>query len=63
VKAHCLVQDNDAHWYVIPDSRRLEWFAWLEIDPDDERAWDAPEWAVSVNGAPNRVTFDAYDIG
>lgn len=52
-----LGQDNDCHWYVIPDARRDEWHTWLNIPDDDERSWDAPEWAKPVGGAPGWVTF------
>lgn len=52
-----LAQDNDSHWYVVPEARQSEWNAWLDLDPDDEAAWDAPEFAQPVGGAPCLVTF------
>jgi hypothetical protein len=54
---YVLVQDNDSHWYVIPEGKQAEFNAWLEIDSDDERAWDAPEFAHAVGGAPSAVSF------
>lgn len=53
-----LTQDNDSHWYVVPVDKMAEWDAWLEIDADDERAWDAPDFARPVGGAPSLVTFE-----
>jgi hypothetical protein len=57
---YCLVQDNDAHWYVIPVQNREEWYDWLEQDPYE--ASEQPEWAVSVGGSPNLVEFHNYTI-
>jgi hypothetical protein len=54
---YMLVQDQSSHWYLIPADRRPEWDAWSELDEDDEAAWDAPEFAVPVNGNPSRVVF------
>lgn len=52
-----LAQDNDSHWYVIPVDKEKEWSAWCDIDPDDERAWDAPEFARQVGGSYSLVSF------
>lgn len=57
-----LTQDNDCHWYVVPELKRQEWEAWLEIDDDDEAAWEAPEWALRTYGSPSVVTFEAPNI-
>ena len=57
-----LAQDNSSHWYVIPVSKRDEWSAWLDLDGDDERAWDVPEWALRTYGAPSLVIFEAPNI-
>lgn len=53
-----LAQDNDSHWYVVPVARKAEWDEWCEIAPDDERAWDAPDFAKQVGGAYSLVTFE-----
>ena len=58
-----LDSDNDGHWYVIPAEKRSEWEVWSNLDGEDERAWDTPEWAVPINGAQSRVTFEEYRIG
>ena len=55
-------QDNDSHWYVIPVARQPEWNAWLEIDSDDERAWEPPEFAQQVGGSYCLVTFTNPEI-
>ena len=52
-----LVSDNDGHWYVVPVARLSEWNTWCEIPSDDERAWDAPDYARRVGGAPSLVSF------
>jgi hypothetical protein len=49
-------QDNDCHWYMIPAERRAEWDAWCDIPSDDERAWEAPEFAKRIGG-PSSFTF------
>lgn len=52
-----LSADNDCHWYVVPLARKAEWEAWLDIPEDDERAWEPPDFAIAVGGAPCLVTF------
>lgn len=53
----CLTQDNDGHWYVIPVARQQEWEVWLDLDEDDEAAWEPPSWANRTYGAPSLVSF------
>lgn len=53
-----LVQDNDCHWYLIPADKGEEWDEWCDIPDDDERSWDAPDFAQGLNGSPSAVTFD-----
>lgn len=38
-------KDNDGHLYAIPLSKRAEWFAWLDLDQDDEASWVCPRYA------------------
>ncbi len=54
----CLVTDNDCHWFIIPADKRDEWNEWCDIDSDDERAWDAPDFARDLGGSPSSVTFE-----
>lgn len=57
-----LHQDNDSHWYIIPTDKLSEWEEFIELDPDDEEAWDVPEWAEAVGGSPSLVTFYRYQV-
>lgn len=50
-------QDNDSHWYLIPVERREAWNRWLDLDPDAEEAWDAPEWARPLGGGVSAISF------
>lgn len=59
---YILTQDNDAHWYVIPADREDDWVDFLDIDPDDEAAWDVPDWAEQIGGSPSLVKFSGYRI-
>lgn len=52
-----LATDNDSHWYLVPVAKAAEWEAWLALPEDDERAWDAPDFAKPLGGAPGLVTF------
>ncbi len=56
-KRYFLSQDNSSHWYIVDASKRSEWEAWREIDEDDERSWEAPEFADRLDGDPGRVEF------
>lgn len=59
---HILTMDNDGHWYVIPVAKQPECGAWLDIASDDERAWEEPDFAKRVGGAPCLVTFTNPEI-
>ena len=58
-KRFMLTRDESCHWYIIPASKREAWFQWWEEDEDA----NPPKWAISVNGAPERVTFTDPRIG
>ncbi len=45
----CFVQDDDCHWYIIPSDKRDEWREWENIDSNDPRSWDPPEFAVRID--------------
>lgn len=49
--------DSSGHGYVIPVAKQHEWEEWADIPGDDERAWDAPEFARPVGGSLACVTF------
>lgn len=48
-----LDQDDDFHWYIIPEKYRKEWDEW--------KAWgnweEAPDFAVMTNNTPRDYTF------
>ncbi len=52
-------QDDDCHWYLIPEDRRVEWYAWREIPLGDERGWEVPAFAERMNGGPEFYTFSS----
>lgn len=58
MKRYFLDRDSSSHWYLVPEENRAEWQAWTELDEDDERAWDAPEFAERINSSPSSVTFE-----
>lgn len=49
-----LVTDNDSHWYVIPVSKKSEWFKYLASSTDDV---PSPVFARCVGGPPSLVEF------
>jgi hypothetical protein len=52
-----LDQDQDSHWFIVPESLREAWDAWRELDPDDEKAWTAPKGCLELGSHPNTITF------
>ena len=62
MERYFLGQDNDCHWYVIPESKREEWEEWRDLDEDNEESWNVPKWALEVGGSPSRVTFGNFEM-
>lgn len=60
-KYYKLHQDNDTHWYLIPEDKETEWAAWLDIPWDDPKSWDVPIFAIAVDG-PRAVRIIDFDI-
>jgi len=54
-------RDDDAHWYLVDNAIRDEWFAWLKIPSDDERAWTPPSGAERLHGPPSMILFTLAD--
>lgn len=50
-------QDQSCHWYIVPEDKKQEWSEWLQYDEEDERSWDAPEFARMVDSGPYNYTF------
>lgn len=53
-----LAQDNDTHWYLVPEDMRGDWDVWLDLDQDSEAAWTVPKGARRLDGGPSAVTFE-----
>jgi hypothetical protein len=51
-----LDQDDDTHWYVVPEERRREWEEWLART--GEHAWDVPPWVSPIDRSVNCITFE-----
>lgn len=41
---YILEQDDDCHWYAIPEGKREEWSEWL--DSDDCELGVLPSWVI-----------------
>ncbi len=48
--------DEDCHWYLIPDTMRIEWNNWCRSDAGEYT--EAPKWARSLGHHPNMITFE-----
>lgn len=57
---HCLAEDIDGHWYVIPVTRYSEWHEFLKNSGENE---DAPNWAHRTLGSPSLIVFGSYHDG
>lgn len=54
---YILIQDNDGHWYVIPDKEQDTWWDWCELD-----LADVPDFATHVGGSTVLVKFNDFRI-
>jgi hypothetical protein len=52
-----LDRDSSSHWYLVPANKRKQWNAWTDLDEDDERSWDAPQWATRIGCSPTCIEF------
>lgn len=50
-------QDSDCHWYLVKASKREQWNRWTDLDSDDPKSWNAPEYAKALGGSPAMITF------
>jgi hypothetical protein len=55
------VTDQSSHHYYIPLTRYAEWSAWSELDEEDERSWNVPDYAVPIDGG--HLIFKSPRIG
>lgn len=59
---YILIQDDDCHWYVIPEDKQEDFNYWLELPEDDKNCWVKPDYAERVGGSPSLVKFKEYRI-
>jgi len=52
--------DCSGHTYLVPMSKRQQWYEWADIPEEDERAWEVPDFAKRIDGG--RLTFAAPRI-
>jgi len=53
-----LVQDNDAHWYIIVSCFQEDWERWLADGDEGE----VPDFAEPIGGHPSLVTFTCVEF-
>jgi len=58
----CLVQDEDGHWFVIPENKMDKWEEYLDKVYNLEEYPEQPSWVDEIGGNPNRVVFPSYEI-
>ena len=56
-KKYFLDQDEDCHWYIIPNENRAEWDIWTNLDPHKKEAWIVPIFAEAIDGFPSSIAF------
>ena len=61
-KEYFLAQDQSFHWFIVDAQYEKEWDEWRELDEDDERSWEAPDFAEMLGMAPSKVKFKNYRI-
>ena len=54
MKKYFLGRDNDCHWYIIDADKEGEWYEWVNLDGDDERCWNVPDFAESIDSRNRR---------
>ena len=54
---HCVIDDEQGDWYVIPRPRMRDFLAWSVSGSNV-----VPAWAVRVVGSPSRVLFTEWEI-
>lgn len=49
-KKYFIDMDNSCHEYRIEADRKKDWREWQELDEEDERAWEQPDYAERIDG-------------
>lgn len=52
--------DQSSHQYLVPLRCKEEWDEWTELDEDDERGWEAPDYAIEFEG--ELLTFENPEL-
>ena len=55
-----ITTDQDSHYYVVPLEKKDEWEAWCNLDPEQEDAWDPPNFAYAIGGCPTQIVFENW---
>lgn len=53
--------DDDGHWYIVPEEHREQWVVWRNLPCDDENSWDVPSFATQIDGV-DQIIFNYYRI-
>lgn len=62
-KQYFLGQDQDTHWYLVPQEMRQKWDALKDYEDDDEvDAFIAAFGEMRINRHPSRVVFTQPEI-
>lgn len=55
-------KDQSSHYYIIPLSKKEDWKKFNQLDEDDPKSWELPDYAIPVGGCISRVTFSNYEF-
>ena len=60
-KTYLLVNDDDGHWFIIPEEKATEFNAWLKMVYDDyyDGEVSQPEWVKPIDG-PHSILIHAF---
>jgi len=50
-------QDGCCLWYLVPESRRVDWNEWRGLDGEDPESWEAPAYARMLHDCVSQHSF------
>lgn len=56
-KIYFISKDNSGHDYLVLAKFRDQWEEWRNLDEDDPKSWDAPEFAEMIGTCVSRIEF------
>jgi len=57
-----LLQDNDGHWYLVPEAKIVKFESALALNPDADEGWEAfNEFEQYRVDGPHRVRILAWE--